>query len=132
MNVLRMVFVSSFAVSLVLVTACSSSKDSAAAKSKQAAATGAPKAKTSKQPPSAPKPSKKSGGNVSGNQSSAAPVEADPECTAEEDGLAVCADTFAVFCAGGKVYALDCSEAFGGTCGELDDGTVDCVVTVEE
>lgn len=129
MNVSRSVLVSVLASALVLATACSSSTSKSA---KKAAATGAA-SKTSKQPPSAPKPSKKAGANVSSNQGSAAPVASDPECTAEENGLAACADTFAVFCSEQKVYAIDCAEAFpGSTCGELDDGTVDCVVTVEE
>jgi len=110
--------------SFLLVSGCSSKN-----KSTKAAA-GAAKP-TTKQPASTPKPSKKTGSNVSSNQASAAPVAADPACTAEEEGLAACAGTFAVFCAGTKVYAIDCAEAFGGTCAELD-GAIDCVVEVEE
>lgn len=129
MNVSRTVLVSVLASTLVFATACASTKTKSA---KRTAASGAA-AKTSKQPPSAPAASKKAGPNVSSNQASAAPVESTPECKAEENGLAACADTFAVFCSEQKVYALDCAEAFpGSTCGELDDGTIDCVVTVEE
>ena len=110
--------------SLLVASGCSS-------KSKTTkAATGAAKP-TTKQPPSAPKPSKKAGANVSGSASAAVPVTSDPECSAEEDGLAACAGTFAVFCSSAKVYAIDCAEAFGGTCGEVD-GVIDCVVEVEE
>ena len=128
MNVSRILVVATLA-SLVLATACSSSSSKSA---KKAAASGAA-AKTSKQPPSAPAPAKKAGPNVSSNQASAAPVESTPECKAEENGLAACVDTFAVFCSEQKVYAIDCAEAFpGSTCGELDDGTIDCIVTVEE
>ena len=90
------------------------------------AATGTAKV-TTKQPTRAPKPTTKTGSNVSGNQSSAVSVSGDPTCDAAEEGLAICVDTFALFCAGGKVYGLDCAEGFGGTCGELD-GAVDCVV----
>jgi hypothetical protein len=130
MNVLRILLVSALGGALVLSTACSSSSSKA---SKKTAASGAAKAKTSKQPASAPTPTKKAGSNVTSNQSSATPVEADPECTAQEEGLGACADSFVVFCSGSKVYALDCAEAFpGSTCGELDDGTIDCVVTTEE
>jgi len=109
---------------ILVVTACSSKNKT----TKAAAGTAKP---TTKQPASAPKPSKKAGANVSGNKASATSVKIDPDCTAEEEGLAVCADTFAVFCSGAKVYAIDCAEAFGGTCGEID-GAVDCVVEVEE
>lgn len=110
--------------SALVITACSSKN-----KTTKAAA-GAAKP-TTKQPASAPKPSKKAGANVSGNKASATPVQSDPDCTAEEEGLAICADTFAIFCSATKVYAIDCAEAFGGTCGEID-GAVDCVVEVEE
>lgn len=112
-------------VSAVLVAGGCSSKSKTTK-----AATGAAKP-TTKQPPSAPKPAKKTGANVSGSASAAVPVESDPTCTAEENGLAACVGTFAVFCSSTKVYAIDCAEAFGGTCGELD-GAIDCVVEVEE
>ncbi len=111
-----------FLTTSILVFGCSSS-----GKNNKAAATGSAKSATTKQPPSAPKPAKKAGTNVSGNVSSAVAVDQDT-CTADEDGLAACADTYVVFCSQEKVWALDCAEAYGGTCAELDDGTVDCVV----
>lgn len=123
MNTSRHAMFFALASVFLIVAGCSSSSSKT-----RAAAKGSAKAATTKQPPSAPKPAKKAGGNVTGNVSSAAPVESSPTCTAEEDGLAACADTFAVFCSAQKVYALDCAAAFGGTCGELDDGTVDCIV----
>ena len=113
-----------FAVSLLAAGGCSSKNKT------NKAATGTAKP-TTKQPPSAPKPSKKGGANVIGSKAAATPVQSSPECTAEENGLAVCVDSFAVFCSDTKVYAIDCAEAFAGTCGEID-GAVDCVVEVEE
>jgi hypothetical protein len=108
---------------LFFALGCSSSKKSSGA------ASGTAKSATTKQPPSKPKPSKKAGSNVTGNAASAEQVTGDDAtCTADEDGQGACADTFVVFCSETKVYALDCAAAFGGTCGELDDGTVDCVV----
>lgn len=127
MSLFRTAVTLAFATALVATIGCSSSKNA-----KRSAASGAPKTATTKQPASAPKPTTKSGSNVSSNKSSAVEVEADPECTAAEEGLAACADTFAVFCASSKLYALDCSAAFGGTCGVLDDGTVDCVIETGE
>ena len=113
--------------SVLACVACSTSSDKSSAKKK--AASGAVAAKTNKQPPSTPKPTQKAGSNVSSNVENATPSEADPTCDAAEEGLAVCVDAFAVFCSGGKVYALDCEAAYGAgaTCGELD-GAVDCVV----
>lgn len=117
--------VAALLVSSLLVAAGCSSKNKTTK-----AATGAAKP-TTKQPPSAPKPGTKAGASVSGSRASATAVTSDPECTAEEDGLAACAGTFAVFCSATKLYAVDCAEAFGGTCGEVD-GAIDCVVEIEE
>ena len=127
MSLIRTAVTLAFTTALVATIGCSSSKST-----KKAAASGAPKTVTTKQPASAPKPTTKSGSNVSSNKSSAVAVEADPDCTEAEEGLAACVDTFAVFCASSKLYALDCNAAFGGTCGVLDDGTVDCVIETEE
>ncbi len=110
--------------SLVVAGGCSSKN-----KSTKAAA-GAAKP-TTKQPPRPSTPAKKAGASVSGNKSAAAPVASDQQCTAAEDGLAACVDNFAVFCSATKLYAIDCEEAFGGTCGEVG-GAIDCVVEVEE
>ena len=108
----------------LLVTACSS-------KSKTTkAATGKPKPTTT-QPATTPKPSKKAAPNVAVNKPAATPVTSEPDCTVEQEGLAECAGTFVVFCSGTKIYAIDCAEGFGGTCGEID-GAVDCVIEVEE
>lgn len=90
------------------------------------AATGAPKASTTKAPSSVPKPTTKTSTTVTSATSQS--VTTEETCTPDDEGLAICADSYVVFCAGGKIYALDCSVAFdGATCGELDE-TVDCVV----
>src|SRR6478672_8960005 len=119
---MKLTHIACVAFAVLFAFGCSASKKS------KSAASGTAKSATTKQPPSTPKPSKKAGANVTSNASSAAAVEGDATCTADEDAQGACADTFVVFCSDTKVYALDCAEAFGGTCGELDDGTVDCVV----
>ncbi len=126
MSLYRTALTLAVSTALVFTFGCSSKS------TKKTAATGAPKAATTKQPPSAPKPATKTGTNVAANKSSAVSVEADAECTAAEEGLAACVDTFVVFCASTKMYALDCASAFGATCGTLDDGTIDCVVVTED
>lgn len=127
MSILRNILTLGLASTMVLTVACAS-KNSA----KKTAAAGTPKTATTKQPVSAPKPTTKAGTNVTTNKTSAVAVEADPDCTKDEEGLAVCSDSFAVFCSDGKVYALDCNAAFGATCGQLDDGSIDCVVEEAE
>jgi hypothetical protein len=101
-------------------------------------ATGTPKTSTTKPPASAQKPSgsTKTSPTVKGSTGSSAPVpgsNGDDQlaCSAEEEGIAVCVDTYVVFCAAQKVWALDCASAFGATCGDVD-GTIDCVLAVEE
>jgi hypothetical protein len=122
--------VRSSAVSLFVVgltVACSVNTASTAKKP----ATGAAKAPTTKAPASPPKPAaggKKSNPTVTSNTAQSAPTEV--TCSTEEEGVGLCSDQYVVFCAAGKVYALDCAVAFGdgATCGEIDDGTIDCVL----
>lgn len=127
MNVRQSVLSSS--ILAIALVACGSSTTT-----KTAPAAGPVKVATAKAPANAPKPTKstgkKSGANVTKNASSAAPTEA--TCDVSEAGLGVCADTFAIFCGeDGNVYALDCAEAFGATCGAIED-ELDCVVTQEQ
>ena len=110
---------------LVVATGCSSKTPAATTRK---AATGAPAATTTKPPATTAKPSKKGGSNVTTNTGSAVVVE-QVTCDASEEGLAVCVDTYAIFCAGGKAYGLDCALAYAGaTCGDPGDGTIDCVI----
>ena len=112
------------ALLLSCLVACSSTTTTPTKK----AASGTPAAKTTKAPASTPNPTKKGGSNVTSNTGSSVVLE-QVTCDASEEGLAVCVDTYALFCAGGLAYALDCSLAFAGaTCGDPGDGSVDCVI----
>jgi hypothetical protein len=115
-----------FVAALGIASAGCSSKSSPT----KTAAAGAPKAATAKLPSSSTAtPSTKGGSNLTDNTSSAV-ADDRMTCSSAEEGLAVCVDDYALFCEGGKAWALDCSVAFdGATCGSLDDGTIDCVVT---
>ena len=88
-------------------------------------ATGKAAAPTTKKPATTPAPQQKVSSTVSSNQSSAGRTDA--VCSAADEGMGACVDEFAVFCAGGVLWALDCAVAFDGTCGE-SAGAVDCLV----
>jgi hypothetical protein len=127
---LRFTFSSLLALGFVSAS-CSSSSNSPPYVKK--AATGAPAAPTKSVPlGSTGKPTYQAGSNLTSNVSSAA-QDSQITCDATEEGLAFCnggnGGGIAIFCLGGKAYALDCSTAFPhSACDELDDGTIDCVL----
>ncbi len=108
-------------VSVGLVFGCSSTDKKAAKKS----ASGQAATTTTRKPASNPAPGQSVAPNVGANQSTSAKTE--EVCSPADEGKGACADEFVVFCAGGILYALDCSAAFGGTCGN-NGGQVDCLV----
>jgi len=113
------------AIALVTTGCVAFGCSSADKKSAKKPASGQAATSTTRKPSSTPAPKQSVASNIGANQSKSS--KTDGLCTPADEGKGACVDEFVVFCAGGSLYALDCSAAFGGTCGE--NGTqVDCVI----
>ena len=94
-------------------------------KSAKKPASGQAATSTTRKPATTPAPKQSVAPNVGANQSTSSKTET--ACAPADEGKGACVDEFVVFCAAGSLYALDCSAAFGGTCGE-NGAQVDCLV----
>lgn len=112
-------------VALVTVACSAIACSSTDSKSAKKPASGQAASSTTRKPASTPAPKQSVASNVGANQSKSS--KTDGVCTPADEGKGACVDEFVVFCADGSLYALDCSAAFGGTCGE-NGSQVDCLV----